>query len=663
MRTRPRSARIRVEGLEDRLVLSELLPGYTEETVVTGLARPTAMDLAPDGRIFVAEQGGTLRVIKGDRLLATPFLSLNVDSAGERGLLGVTFDPDFARNGFVYVYYTVPGSPAHNRVSRFTAAGDVAAPGSEVPILDLDPLSAARNHNGGAIHFAPDGTLLVAVGENARPELSQSLDSRLGKILRIYPDGSIPVVNPFYDTATDQNRAIWALGLRNPYTFAVDPAGTADNYRIFINDVGQSTWEEVNVGVPGGNYGWPRVEGPSTLAGFITPTIRYRHEGSPTACAISGGAFGSLINTASGSPARPAYFYADYCASFIRAYGLDNGNTSSFATGLPIGVVDLDVVPGLGDLLYLARGDGPTGGVVGRITGDVPPVFDGPVDIPPAIVGRHLTLTNPGFASLSPVALQWQRNGVDIPGATGPIFTIPAVRPEDVGARYRLVATNRAGTTASPEGTLIAGSPYVRGLALDLLGREADAGLITTASRFLAGGGDPADLATAFVVSREARARSIASLYEDLLSRPAGVGEVAYWTSLLEAGATFGDVRLAVLSSAEYVARAGGSPPAIARSLFQDLFGRGPSAPELDAAVNAIGAGLYGAMAQHLSRAFEVMTHEVTDWYARYLRRTAAPGEIVGWVDLLSAGIPRDRVLGQFLATPEYQAVTARLFS
>ena len=128
-----------------------LPPGFTE-TSINGLSNPTAMEIAPDGRIFVCEQGGALRVIKNGVLLSTPFLTLSVDSNGERGLLGIAFDPNFAANNFLYVYYTVTTTPRHNRVSRFTANGDVAVAGSEQPILDLDNLSTATNHNGGAIH-------------------------------------------------------------------------------------------------------------------------------------------------------------------------------------------------------------------------------------------------------------------------------------------------------------------------------------------------------------------------------------------------------------------------------------------------------------------------------------------------------------------------------
>src|SRR3977135_3835935 len=236
--------------------------GFVESTFASGLSSPTAMEFAPDGRLFVCLQGGNLRVIKNGVLLPTPFLSLTVDSAGERGLLGIAFDPNFASNNFVYVYYTVPGSVAHNRVSRFTANGDVAVAGSETVVLDLDNLSGASNHNGGAIHFGPDGKLYIAVGENANGSNSQTLANLLGKILRINADGTIPTDNPFFNTATGKNRAIWALGLRNPFTFAFQP-GTG---RLFLNDVGQSTWEEINDGIAGSNYGWPTCEGACTPA-------------------------------------------------------------------------------------------------------------------------------------------------------------------------------------------------------------------------------------------------------------------------------------------------------------------------------------------------------------------------------------------------------------
>src|ERR1043165_7860402 len=197
--------------------------GFTDTLVAGGLSIPTAMALAPDGRIFVCQQGGALRVIKNGALLPTPFLTVTVDSQGERGLLGVAFDPNFVSNQLVYVYYTATTPTIHNRISRFTANGDVALAGSETILMDLPSLSAATNHNGGALHFGPDGNLYAAVGDNANGANAQSLSTVLGKVLRINKDGSIPADNPFYGSTAGNNRAIWAVGLRNPYTFTFQP--------------------------------------------------------------------------------------------------------------------------------------------------------------------------------------------------------------------------------------------------------------------------------------------------------------------------------------------------------------------------------------------------------------------------------------------------------
>src|SRR5215212_6417273 len=143
-----------------QLGAATLPAGFTESQFGSNFnGTPTAMAFAPDGRLFVCLQTGQLRVIKNGALLATPFVSLAVDSSGERGLLGVTFDPNFASNQFVYLYYTTSGAPIHNRISRFTANGDVAVANSETVLVDLDNLSSATNHNGGAIHFGPDGKL------------------------------------------------------------------------------------------------------------------------------------------------------------------------------------------------------------------------------------------------------------------------------------------------------------------------------------------------------------------------------------------------------------------------------------------------------------------------------------------------------------------------
>lgn len=259
-------------------------PGFTDALVAAGLTNPTAMAFAPDGRIFVCEQGGALRVIKNGGLLATPFLTVTVDSSGERGLLGVAFDPNFVSNQLVYIYYTATTPTVHNRISRFTAAGDVAMAGSEIVVMDLNDLSTATNHNGGALHFGLDGNLYVAVGDNADGNNAQSFSTRLGKMLRITSTGSIPTDNPFLDRTTGDNRAIWALGLRNPFTFSFQ-AGVG---RMFINDVGQNTWEEINDGIAGSNYGWPICEGfcNPPNGSFRDPIFAYSNDAQT--CAITG---------------------------------------------------------------------------------------------------------------------------------------------------------------------------------------------------------------------------------------------------------------------------------------------------------------------------------------------------------------------------------------
>jgi glucose/arabinose dehydrogenase len=358
---------------------------FTETQFASGLTNPTAMAFAPDGRLFVCQQGGQLRVVKNGALLATPFVSLTVDSNGERGLLGVAFDPNFATNSFVYVYYTATTPQVHNRVSRFTASmanPDVAQPGSELAILDLNNLSSATNHNGGAIHFGPDGKLYIAVGENANPANAQTIGNLLGKILRINPDGTLPADNPasfpgIAGSTSGINRAIWSVGLRNPYTFTFQPVSA----RMFINDVGQNSWEEINDGISGSNYGWSICEGACVPpnANFRDPLFQYGHGNSTTTgCAITGGAFYNPTTENFPVDYIGKYFYAEFCTGWIRRFDPATGTDTSFATGIS-NPVDL-IVTADGSLYYLARGagsvfkvrfNGPTntfGEVIGRIT-------------------------------------------------------------------------------------------------------------------------------------------------------------------------------------------------------------------------------------------------------------------------------------------------------
>ncbi|MCA1740715.1 MAG: PQQ-dependent sugar dehydrogenase, partial [Actinobacteria bacterium] len=329
---------------------------------------------------------GTLQVVNTDGTLQktpqgtpAPFLDISskVTSAGERGLLGVPFDPDFANNPYVYVYYTTVDTTVHNRVARFTASEDssgnlVAATNSETPIFELPPLSAT-NHNGGTIHLGTDGKLYVAVGENARPAAAQSLNTVLGKMLRINKDGTIPdgtdaaEANPFLDKTTGDNQAIWALGLRNPYSFDVQPV----TGRIFINDVGQDSYEEINDGRAGTNYGWPAYEGPVSnytvhrskkhhhhrshhRRHYYTGPLLYAYTHS-SGCAITDGAFYNPDMPTFSSAGD--YFFADFCGGWINKYDPDTDTVTGFKSRSGEQPVDLKV-RNEGDLYFLARGTG-----------------------------------------------------------------------------------------------------------------------------------------------------------------------------------------------------------------------------------------------------------------------------------------------------------------
>ena len=437
--------------------------GFTDSVLVNGLVNPTAMEFAPDGRLFVCEQGGSLRVIKNGALLPAPFLTVPVSSVGERGLLGLAFDPAFATNHFVYVYYTATTPALHNRVSRFTANGDVAVASSEAILLELNSLSAATNHNGGALHFGKDGKLFIAVGENANGANAQSLTNLLGKMLRINSDGTIPNDNPFASRTTGQNRAIWALGLRNPFTFAIHPV----TGRILINDAGENTFEEVNEGLPGANYGWPRVEGIGTDAAFKNPLHVYGHgTTNTTGCVISGGTFYSPSVPRFPAQVTNSYFFADVCGGWVRRFDFATNKTVLFATGFNL-PVDLKVGPD-GAMYVLSRGDSAVHRVAFSSVAVAPVITAQPMSRS-VNVGQSVTLSVTATGS-GPLSFRWQRNGASIATATSASFTLPAAGSSDNGASFKVVVSNAAGSVTSNAATLtvVVGQPVAISFAADV---------------------------------------------------------------------------------------------------------------------------------------------------------------------------------------------------
>ncbi|MEO5987411.1 MAG: PQQ-dependent sugar dehydrogenase [Candidatus Eisenbacteria bacterium] len=324
-------------------------PGLEQRVLTDSLDSPVSMAVAPDGRVLVCEQGGHVRMVRAGRLLARPCFQAPTVADHEEGLLAVAFDPDFARDHWVYLLYTVAQPVRHERLTRVTISGDTALANSEQVLFELDA-HTDRTHVGGALHFGEDGMLYVSTGENGAGEQSQDLRSTHGKILRLRRDGSIPEDNPFFDMLVGRHRAVYARGMRNAFSFDIQP-GTG---RIFVNDVGADSVEEVNDVVAGGNYGWPIEEGSHGTGAYLPPIHTYTHR---EGCAITGGAF-----YAARRPRLPRrwlgdYFYADYCASEIRAInpGAPMARRLVLRT-VRAGPVDLRVAAD-GALLYLARGN------------------------------------------------------------------------------------------------------------------------------------------------------------------------------------------------------------------------------------------------------------------------------------------------------------------
>lgn len=296
------------------------------EPYATGLSSPVAMAACGDGRLFVVEKAGTIRVVQaGGSVNPAPFLDISarVGSAGsEQGLLGLAFHPAYAVNGFFYVNYT--DTAGNTSISRFSVSGgnpDVALAGSEFQILAVaQPFS---NHNGGALQFGPDGYLYIGLGDGGSggdpQDRAQNPADLLGKILRIDVDGgspyAIPPGNPLVGVAGSRPE-IWAMGLRNPWRFSFDRQ-TGD---FWIGDVGQNLYEEVDFQPAssggGENYGWRCYEGNHAynltgcggVGNYIFPVFEYSH--GPH-CSITGG----YVYRGIASPLLQGnYLLADYCS-------------------------------------------------------------------------------------------------------------------------------------------------------------------------------------------------------------------------------------------------------------------------------------------------------------------------------------------------------------
>lgn len=472
--------------------------GFGVVQVAAGLSNPTQMEFTPDGRILIAEEDGTIRLVKNDALLPGAVATLtNVDAYSERGLLGITPDPGFATNQYLYLYYTagMNDSPtSHNRISRLTLNGDVAVPGSEAILFELPAVGSAEIRMGGAIHFGPDGKLYISVGDWLLPANSQSLTAATGKILRLNADGSIPTDNPFYNTP-GAYQAIWAYGFRNPYTSAFQP-GTG---RFFINDVGQSSWEEINNGVAGANYGWPTTEGTfnqGAFPNFTEPVYAYSHSGG---CAITGGTFYNPPVQQFPAQYVGKYFFQDFCYGWIRMLNPADNSVANFAS-FPPGTAfptDIKTSPG-GSLYILCRGAGTSTpqSTLGRLY-RIQYLIASPLSITLqptnqlATVGQSASF-HVSVSGTPPISFRWQRNAADIPNATTDTYTLPAVSLTDNGAQFRCIASNAFGSATSSTATLtvISNQPPVATITAPQAGTFYNAG---DTINFAGAGVDPQD--------------------------------------------------------------------------------------------------------------------------------------------------------------------------
>lgn len=445
-------------SLYNKTQAADLPPGFAEVLVAQGLD-PTAMALAPDGRLFLTEKYGAIRIVDNGQLLQDPFLVLDVDNYNERGLEGIAIDPDFMHNQYVYIYYTVKNQN-HNRVSRFTANGNYAIPGSEVVLLNLNQLSG-EIHNGGAMAFGPDGKLYISTGDGGDGGNAQSFTSLLGKILRINPDGSIPNDNPFFNQTTGDYRAIYALGVRNAFSMTIQPV----TGRIFTTDVGNATWEEINEILPGQNYGWPIIEGPihgqTPPDNYKEPVYYYNHT---SGCAAVGAAFYNPAISLFPNTYKGKFFFADYCRGYIKYLDPDSPteiNNFAFNINRPLNLL---VAPD-GTMYYLSRagiGGGSAQDNTASENGTLWRIFYTGSNKPFISVNPQSILVSQGedaeFSIVAsgdePLSYQWQKNRVDIIGAMDAEFTFPNTMLADSGVLIRCIVTNALGADTSTEAQL-----------------------------------------------------------------------------------------------------------------------------------------------------------------------------------------------------------------
>ena len=374
-------------------------PGMVTTTVASGFTYPTSVEFLPDGRMLVADKQGAVWLVINGVTQATPVIDLRsrINSYWDRGMVGMAVDPNFATNGYIYLYYVLENSTGDAgtktaRLSRFTMVGAIADPATEFIVLGhQDPTTATcanlpvnadcipadfYGHQGGGLQFASDGSLWFSIGDSAswdvvddRALRAQDLTTLSGKLLHITPVGKGVASNPFWTgNADDIKSKIYAYGFRNPFRLTLHPTTGVP----YVADVGWNNWEELNKITAGGDYGWPCYEGNGQQSGYApksvcqtlynqgasavkTPFLTYAHtQGSS---AITGGVF--LKGSSFPAQYQNAYVFGDYARDYIHYLDLNSsgdigpgGGEQGLATSTN-GPVDFTIGPD-GALYYVA---------------------------------------------------------------------------------------------------------------------------------------------------------------------------------------------------------------------------------------------------------------------------------------------------------------------
>ncbi|MEW4568267.1 PQQ-dependent sugar dehydrogenase [Tautonia sp. JC769] len=463
---RPRrrlSRRVALEALEPRTLLTTLPEGFILRNVASELSNPTGFAFGPEGTFYLSEQySGRIQVVQDGQLQPDPLITLPVGGGGERGLGGFLIGPPPAAhddgdghehdhggvdsNAYLYVYYTVKADAPFNRLSRFQLGDDGRVAGSEQVLLELPPHGESIMHFGGGMAWGEDGKLYLSIGDHTQSELSQDLDSLFGKVLRLNPDGSIPEDNPFYDQLEGDARSIWASGLRNPFKMHFDE----DAGGLLIFDVGEASWEEVNLGSAGADYGWPAAEGVANDLRFVDPIYTYSRSGPLGGCSVINGGLYPTDAGAFPGDLQGSFFLADYCNG-IRRVDLETGEAEPFATDLP-SIVDLKINDA-GEFYVLTYWDENFSARSGALyavefaSEQEPSIVIQPESQVASLGGSATFSVTP--TGSTPYAFQWLRDGEALDGATLPTLTLENLSLDDDGASFQVIVSNAFGSVSS----------------------------------------------------------------------------------------------------------------------------------------------------------------------------------------------------------------------